>query len=140
MYENVGSYDAMIYQNLTVDMTRPTLSIGRLLSTDPAIIGSSITVVLEAGSPDEVLSAPDGCTVNGVAGLEVESSGGGFYSIVYVVGSDDDSVNRTISVDCQFYDSYGFNVNEHETYETTFAIDATPPRFSADVIYASPIL
>jgi len=137
-YMNSGKWTHIIQQNLTIDATRPTLTVGKVFSSQtPAIIGSVVTVVLQAGDEDAELRSPKGCTVNNVTGMPIVSGGGGFYQVVYTVQDGDPDSNRTLSFECDFVDVHGNKNSIQAIFETEFLIDGSMPTFSASFVYAS---
>ena len=60
-----------VAQNITVDASRPTLTVGRIFSSDGAVarVGSTVTIVLTTS--ESLVASEEGCVVNGVSGLPV---------------------------------------------------------------------
>ena len=78
----------------------------RDLSADPARVGSTVTVMLRAGRESELLSSPEGCSVNGRQGIPITAGGGGYYQVVYIVGEGDESRDGTLPFFCDFTDEF----------------------------------
>ena len=124
-------------QNITVDASRPTLTVGRIFSSDGAVarVGSTITIVLSTS--ESLMASDEGCVVNGVSGLPIVSGGSGDYQIVYVIQDGDNNAENSIAVDCIFLDEAGNSNDIHDVYTMNFRIDATLPRFESNVAFVS---
>ena len=136
-YGNVGSYENAVAQNITVDASRPTLTVGRIFSSDGAVarVGSTVTIVLTTS--ESLVASEEGCVVNGVSGLPIVSGGNGDYQIIYVIQEGDNSAESSIAVDCIFLDEAGNSNDIHDVYDMNFRIDATLPRFESAVAFVS---
>ena len=136
-YGNVGTYADNVAQNITVDASRPTLTVGRIFSSDGAVarVGSTVTIVLSTS--ESLMASDEGCVVNGVSGLPIVSGGSGDYQIVYVIQDGDNNAENSIAVDCIFLDEAGNSNDIHDVYTMNFRIDATLPRFESNVAFVS---
>ena len=136
-YGNVGTYANNVAQNITVDASRPTLTVGRIFSSDGAVarVGSTVTIVLSTS--ESLMASDEGCVVNDVSGLPIVSGGSGDYQIVYVIQDGDNNAENSIAVDCIFLDGAGNSNDIHDVYTMNFRIDATLPRFESNVAFVS---